>query len=283
MAAISSRKAKSRRFPPGFSFSGTQCSLELETFFRNQGKRWIIGVDEAGRGPLAGEVLAGAALLPADFQHPVLNDSKKLKEAQREAIYEELLRQAEATKTQPVAERIVLTTGVATVAEIDSLNILRATHLAMKRAAEALLLQLTGKAVLDTAAASEWIFLIDGLPVPTTSFPWPQQSVVKGDSLCLSIAAASIAAKVTRDRQMTEAATRFPAYEFNKHKGYGTALHLAALAKYGPCPIHRKSFAPVAALLPGAADEKPRAYLQAELDLGETPSSPPRRKKKAES
>jgi ribonuclease HII len=196
-------------------------NLDYENQHRAAGLHIIIGVDEAGRGPLAGPVVAGAAVLPPDFVHAKLTDSKKLSAAAREKIYLEL-------KADP---RLKLATAIATVEEIDQLNILRATHLAMERAVRAL------------GIAPDMV-LIDGLPVK--GFPFPQQALVGGDALSLSIAAASILAKVERDHLMTAYDTEFPGYGFAQHKGYGTKSHLLALQKLGPCAIHRHSFAPVA-------------------------------------
>ncbi len=201
--------------------------LQFERQFWEQGCVRLAGVDEAGRGPLAGPVVAVAVVFDRAFleaeQYGVLlgiDDSKILTESQREHFY------ALLTKSQ------FLTTGVgsADVAEIDRLNILRATHLAMKRALLAL-------APLPDFA------LIDGLPVQ--GLPCPSLAIVKGDSRCLSIAAASIVAKVTRDRLMRELDGKYPGYGFAQHKGYGTKAHLQALLKYGPSPIHRSSFRPV--------------------------------------
>lgn len=197
------------------------CTLKFETALRAQGLRCIVGVDEAGRGPLAGPVVAGAVILPENFSHAKLNDSKKLSAKVREEIYAELSADA----------RLRWATALASVAEIDQWNILRATHLAMRRAVEALSL------VPD-------MVLIDGLPV--RDFPFPQQAVVGGDALSLSIAAASIFAKVERDRLMETYDTEYPGYGFAAHKGYGTRTHLMALERLGPCPIHRLSFAPIA-------------------------------------
>jgi ribonuclease HII len=197
------------------------CSLDHENQHRAAGLGVIIGVDEAGRGPLAGPVVAGAAILPADFTHPKLTDSKKLTAAQREKIYHEL----------KADSRLQLATAIATVEEIDRHNILRATHMAMERAVRAL-------------GVDPEMVLIDGLPVK--GFPFPQQALVGGDGLSLSIAAASILAKVERDHLMEAYDVEFPGYGFAQHKGYGTKLHLAALQKQGPCKIHRNSFAPVA-------------------------------------
>ena len=196
----------------------------FESIHRAAGCRIIVGVDEAGRGPLAGPVMAGAVVLPEDFRHGWLNDSKMLSPAKRDGLFEELT--GNSLIRWAFAE--------ASVEEIDRLNILRATHLAMQRAVAAL------------AEPLPDIVLIDGLPV--RGFPWPQQAVVKGDGLSLSIAAASIIAKVARDRRMLELHAALPHYGFASHKGYGTAAHLAALQQHGPSPHHRRSFQPVAQL-----------------------------------
>ncbi len=196
-------------------------SLEHEHELRALGYQAIAGVDEVGRGPLAGPVCAAAAILPHDFHHPVLNDSKQLSERQREAIYEELT----------LITEVVWCCVFIEVKEIDRINILQASRLAMRRAVAGL------KVKADAA-------LIDGLPVP--KFPVHQKPLVKGDSLSFSIAAASVIAKVTRDRHMHKLAKKYPKYGFEKHKGYGTPEHLEALRVHGPCAIHRRSFAPVA-------------------------------------
>ena len=197
---------------------------------RAAGYACVCGIDEAGRGPLAGPVVAAAVVLPPGLALPGLNDSKKLTARRREALYTQLREDA----------RVLIGVGLAAAAEIDRLNILRATHAAMERAV----------AALPTAVD---FCLIDGLPVP--QFPLPQRALVKGDARCLSIAAASIVAKVTRDRLMQDLAQQYPGYGFEKHAGYGTAAHLAALRRLGPCPEHRRSFAPVAQLLlPGLFD-----------------------------
>lgn len=198
--------------------------LKCEKRRRAGGYALIAGIDEAGRGPLAGPVSAAAVILPDDFTHDILNDSKKLTEKRREALYEELTSRDDVLWSLAYAE----------VEEIEQINILKATHLAMARAAKSL-----GK--------QPDFCLIDGLPVP--QFPLPSEGIVKGDGKSLSIAAASIIAKVSRDRLMLEYAERYPEYGFEKHKGYGTKQHLAALAEHGPCPIHRKTFAPVANLI----------------------------------
>ena len=188
----------------------------------------LAGLDEAGRGPLAGPVVAAAIhidreLLEAEAEGRFagINDSKQVTPARRASFFSLLT-------TDP---RIRLGVGRAGVEEIDRLNILRATHLAMARALQDL------KVRVD-------LVLVDGLPVP--GLPFPSRALVKGDAQSLLIAAASIIAKVTRDREMEELDRPFPGYGFAAHKGYGTAAHLAALRRLGPSPHHRLSFAPVA-------------------------------------
>jgi ribonuclease HII len=183
----------------------------------------VAGVDEVGRGPLAGPVTAAAVVLPPDFDHPLLNDSKVLSEPQREAIYAELIADG----------RLLTSCASASVEEIDRLNILRASHLAMERAVQGL-------------ARRPDICIIDGLPVPR--FPWRHEAVVNGDGLSFSIAAASVIAKVERDRLMRTLHDAFPQYGFDTNKGYATPFHLEKLRQYGPCPLHRRSFEPVAQL-----------------------------------
>jgi ribonuclease HII len=197
-----------------------RCSLEFEERLRASGFCRVAGVDEAGRGPLAGPVVAAAVILPAGFSHPRLNDSKKLSEKVRVSLFAELLE-------APQVSSAIVEVGPE---EIDQLNILRATHEAMRRA------------VLKLQPAPDHV-LIDGLPV--SPFPKPQTALVGGDGLSLSIAAASVLAKVTRDRLMLALDAEYPQYAFAQHKGYGTALHLARLQEHGPCPAHRRSFAPV--------------------------------------
>ena len=196
------------------------CGLRHERKLRADGCALIAGIDEVGRGPLAGPVVAAAAILPERFRHKTLNDSKKLSAEVREKIYVELTARADVAWAVCVVE----------VDEIDRINILRASHEAMRRAVMALTTR------PDHA-------LIDGLPV--RPFPVPHTALVKGDSLSFSIAAASVIAKVTRDRIMVELDQRYPGYEFGQHKGYGTELHLARLKQHGPCPIHRRTFLPV--------------------------------------
>lgn len=176
----------------------------------------VCGIDEAGRGPLAGPVCAAAVILPRDWAPQGLNDSKKLSPAKRERLYDEITGHA-------------LTYGVAyaSVEEIDRVNILQATFLAMNRAAAALSIQ------PDLA-------LVDGNRDP--GLPFPTQCVVGGDGLYACIAAASILAKVSRDRLMEAYHREYPQYGFSQHKGYGTKAHYAALRQHGPCPIHRLSF-----------------------------------------
>ena len=198
--------------------------LELERELIECGSSPVAGVDEAGRGPLAGPVVAAAVILPCGYSQDFLDDSKKVSSKRRDVLYEELTRDSQVYWGVAFAE----------VSEIDELNILRATHTAMKRAALAL-------------PVRPVFCLIDGLDVP--GFPLAAKGVVRGDGISLSIAAASIIAKVTRDRRMQELAEEFPVYGFAKHKGYGTQAHMEALREYGPCREHRRSFAPVAKLI----------------------------------
>ena len=174
------------------------------------------GVDEAGRGPLAGPVCAAAVILPPDLRLRGLDDSKKLTEKAREALFEEIVREA-----------VSFGVAFATVEEIEALNILRAAMRAMARAV----------AELEPVPA---LALVDGNRAPET--PVPCLTVVGGDGKCASIAAASVLAKVSRDRLMRELADAYPVYGFERHKGYGTAAHYAALREHGPCPAHRPSF-----------------------------------------
>ncbi len=195
------------------------CSLAHENRQRRLGHLRVAGIDEAGRGPLAGPVVVAAVILPARFRHRTLNDSKKLSENLRETIF------ADLTARDDVHWAVIQIEPD----EIDRLNILRATHEGMRRAAAALQPDHT---------------LIDGLPV--RPFPFAQTALVGGDALSLSIAAASVIAKVTRDRIMREWHEQFPVYDFRRNKGYPTPAHLASLRLHGPSPIHRRSFAPVA-------------------------------------
>jgi ribonuclease HII len=199
------------------------CSFERECALREQGFSFVAGIDEAGRGPLAGPVVAAAVVFLEHEAPEGLDDSKKLPPSRREALYETLSN----------SPHVLWAVSVQSAEVVDRLNILRATHQAMREAVASL------KRQIDHA-------LIDGLPV--RDFPTPHTALVGGDALSFSIAAASVIAKVTRDRIMHEAHERFPQYGFLHHKGYGTPEHLAALREHGPCPLHRISFAPVAQL-----------------------------------
>ncbi|MEE1076445.1 MAG: ribonuclease HII [Acutalibacteraceae bacterium] len=182
----------------------------------DQGYKSICGVDEAGRGPLAGPVCAAAVILKPNDIIEGVNDSKKLTEKKREMLYDIIKERA-----------ISYSIAFATVEEIEELNILNATMLAMKRAVEGL------SVPADYA-------IIDGNKTPKLQIPC--NYVIKGDAKSMSIAAASILAKVTRDRLLLEYAEQYPEYQFEKHKGYGTKAHREALLEYGPCPVHRLSF-----------------------------------------
>jgi len=187
------------------------------------GVRWLAGVDEVGRGPLAGDVVTAAVILPAEHSIDGLADSKKITEKRREALYSQIVEQA-----------LCWAIGRCTVAEIDQLNILQATLLAMIRAVDELSLR------PDFVA-------VDGNRLPRWSYP--SEAVTRGDGRVEVISAASILAKVTRDREMVALDARYPGYGFASHKGYGSATHLTALRQLGATPIHRRSFAPVAAVL----------------------------------
>lgn len=176
----------------------------------------VCGIDEAGRGPLAGPVVAGAAILPRDCEILYLNDSKKLSEKKREALFLEIQEKASA-----------FAVGVIGADRIDEINILQATYEAMRLA--------IGKLGLQPD-----VLLNDAVTIPGITME--QVPIIKGDAKSVSIAAASIMAKVTRDHMMEEYDTLFPQYGFARHKGYGTAAHISALKEFGPCPIHRRSF-----------------------------------------
>lgn len=177
---------------------------------------YICGIDEVGRGPLAGPVVAGAVILPADCEILYLNDSKKLSAARREELYDEIMEKAVATGI-----------GMASPARIDEINILQATYEAMRQAVSRLSVQ-------------PQLLLNDAVTIPEIQIP--QVPIIKGDAKSVSIAAASIVAKVTRDRMMEEYDKVLPEYGFASNKGYGSAAHIEALKKYGPSPIHRKTF-----------------------------------------
>ena len=237
---------------------------EVERLAWELGFEHLVGVDEAGRGPWAGPVVAAAVLLPPNAALPPalrsLNDSKQLNEAQREALFEPIISYALATGV-----------GVATPQQIDQVNILQATFYAM-RAALCELWQSAPRALHQASSKSpkSALLLIDGkAPLPlqqeeltaeeqlnaevlsclASLNAHPQRSLIKGDARSLSIAAASVLAKVTRDRFMVTEAARFPGYGFERHKGYGTAQHQEALRRLGPCESHRLSFKPIKALL----------------------------------
>ena len=183
----------------------------------NAGYKCVCGIDEAGRGPLAGPVYVAAVILPLGLEIEGLNDSKKISEKKREQLFDIICEKA-----------VDYSIGIATEQEIDEINILNATFLAMHRAVEGL------KNKPDFA-------LIDGNQYPKIPFV-AEETVVKGDAKVMSIAAASILAKVSRDRFMLEKAKEYPQYQFEKHKGYGTKLHYEMLKEYGPSPIHRMTF-----------------------------------------
>lgn len=189
---------------------------EIENKLYEQGYQLVCGVDEAGRGPLAGPVCAAAVILPKNIDIPGLNDSKKLSDKRRRELF-------------PVIKEAALAYAVVLVDEktIDEINILQATFRAMERSVSQL--ELTPDYIL-----------IDGNKLPALS--QPAEAVVHGDSLSASIAAASVLAKVTRDDLMLEMAEKYPEYSFEIHKGYGTKAHYAAILEHGPCPIHRMTF-----------------------------------------
>ncbi len=195
---------------------------QYEDNLRLQGFNLIAGIDEVGRGPLAGPVLTAAVILPVDFYLAGLNDSKKISESKREEYHDYIQEHA-----------VSIGIGMVHADEIDSINIYEATKRAMN------------EAVANLFIRPEYL-LIDAMKIDS---PYPSQSIIKGDSKSISIAAASIIAKVTRDRMMKEHAEEYPGYGFEKNAGYGTKDHLNGLKKHGVTPLHRKSFAPVKELL----------------------------------
>lgn len=201
---------------------------QMERQARLQGYNCVVGVDEAGRGPLAGPVVAAACFLPEQLFLMGMDDSKVLSATRREELFS-LMEQD---------SRVVFSVGIVEPDVIDQINILQATIQAMLQA------------VAGLAVASDFL-LVDGLQLPHPELP--VQKVVKGDRLSQSIAAASVVAKVTRDRMMKDLDAKYPQYGFSKHKGYGTAQHRAALEMHGPCPAHRKSFEPVRSLFMASA------------------------------
>ncbi len=218
------------------NFVGPTDEFELEA--RRRGYRRIAGLDEAGRGPLAGPVVASAVVLPSRCRLIGCDDSKLLTETEREQLYRVITKRA-----------VGIGIGSATEQEIDRLNILEATRLAMLRA----LAGLTPKPDC---------LLIDAISLPGCAIP--VRSIIKGDALCMSVAAASIVAKVTRDRLMVEYHRLYPHYNFLSHKGYCTEEHLQQLAAHGPCLIHRRTYAPVAELLAHPRESQSAAPLEQE-------------------
>ncbi|MBS0625875.1 MAG: ribonuclease HII [Verrucomicrobia bacterium] len=193
---------------------------QFESELRVEGYLRVAGVDEAGRGPLAGPVVAAACILPENFALEDVNDSKQLSPQNRDRLFASLSQNPQ----------VLYGIGIVEAADIDRINILQATFLAMQKAIAAL------PEIPD-------YLLVDGDKLPRTKIP--ARAVVKGDSLSISIASASIFAKVTRDRIMDALDAQYPLYGFKNHKGYGTSEHLQAIDLYGPCPIHRKSFDPI--------------------------------------
>lgn len=190
--------------------------LLYEKKYSSEGKKLICGVDEAGRGPLAGPVYAAAVILPYGKVIEGVNDSKKLSPRKREKLYDEICKSAISYAVSSVSAE-----------KIDEINILRATHLAMINAVESL-------------TVKPDFTLVDGNILP--NWEYAAEALVKGDALSHSIACASILAKVSRDRFMIEKSEEYPLYGFKKHKGYGTKLHIEMIKNYGPCPLHRRTF-----------------------------------------
>ena len=207
-----------------FPDTATSTPLDYELSAKQRGYAAIAGIDEAGRGPLAGPVIAAAVILPDNFDLPGLTDSKKLSAQKREELYPLILSQARA-----------FAIGLASAATIDRFNILQGTLLAMQ------------VAVTRLQIPADYL-LVDGISkIPLST---PQLTIKQGDSRSLSIAAASVLAKVVRDRIMCVFAHHYPQYGFAEHKGYGTAAHLAAIARFGPSPLHRKTFRGVREYVP---------------------------------
>ena len=192
----------------------TESMMVFENKFADRG--YLCGIDEVGRGPLSGPVVAAAVILPKDHRILYLNDSKKLSEKKREELYDVIMREA-----------VAVGIGMAPPSRIDEINIRQATYEAMRQA-------------ISRLSVKPDLLLNDAVTIPEV--PIPQLAIIGGDRKSVSIAAASIVAKVTRDRMMVEYEEMFPGYKFAKNKGYGTAEHIAALKELGPCPIHRRSF-----------------------------------------
>lgn len=221
---LSKNLPKKRKAPPPSpnpKGSPSLPTLERETRLWEEGFSLVAGVDEAGRGPLAGPVVASACIIPSRFWIDGVNDSKKLTRSERQRLFHLLVEK----------ERIAYGIGVISSEEIDRINIYQASLRAMEKAVRALV------------PAPDYV-LVDGMDLSSIGIAC--RKVVGGDALCFSIAAASILAKETRDRMMEEYDQIWPQYQFQKHKGYGTADHLRLIEKHGPCPIHRRSFAPFA-------------------------------------
>ncbi len=190
---------------------------KMDKEFYDKGVKYVAGIDEAGRGPLAGPVVVAAVILPQDSMIEGINDSKKISEAKREKLYEIITKEA-----------ISYGVGIIYQEEIDEINILQATKKGLTEA-------------IKQMSIKPNIIMVDALSgIDTLGIPY--KSIIKGDAKCYSIAAASIVAKVTRDRIMREWDKVYPEYGFESHKGYGTAKHIAAIKEFGPCPIHRRSF-----------------------------------------
>lgn len=204
--------------------------MQMENELHYKGYDLVAGVDEAGRGPLAGPVVAAACILPNHFDLPGLNDSKKLTEKKRKILSEKIKEQA-----------IAYGLGSADPAEIDLLNILQATKLAMKEA-------------IRNLPIPPGFILVDGRD--SLSITVVHKAVVGGDGICACIAAASILAKVARDELMGEMHLVYPEYGFDQHKGYGTSLHLEAIQRFGPCPLHRLSFSPLKEMMAGSVEQQ---------------------------
>jgi ribonuclease HII len=220
----------------------------FETEARRRGYRLVAGLDEAGRGPLAGPVVAAAVILPRRCRLEGLNDSKQVEEADRERLFDHITQRA-----------VGFGIGMASPREIDDLNILEASRLAMVRAVQAL------------APAPDFL-LLDA--VTLTAVTYPQRAIIKGDGLSVSIAAASILAKVTRDRLMWDWHRRYPQYNFHLHKGYPTPDHLRLLEQFGPCEIHRLTFGPVRRGLSGQGQTKETIGRSGVTNLGRVEASP---------
>ena len=209
-------KLKNRLKREAAEFERINRMKEIEKGLREKGYRLVAGIDEAGRGPLAGPVVAAAVILPDGFYTAGVNDSKKLSSQRREALYRSIIEEA-----------VGYGVGMVDSSEIDRINILRATYKAAGMA-------------LENLSPKPDCLLLDAIKLPGCAIY--QESVIKGDSKCLSVAAASIIAKVTRDRYMDTIHRRYPMYNFLQNKGYGSSEHMEAILEYGPCPYHRRTF-----------------------------------------